>query len=499
MKRAGLISSLALTALVLCDVAIAAGPSDVGGFSAAKPDKAPRAERVRYDEVFVKQNPKKPNEARTIKEAYEKLRAGGVIYLTEENTDLTDDGKGMVVDKPFTLAQDAALVTLIDRNGEGKSTRTSRVTVFGAANGTCLSVEMDDPDSPARNTLPKNEVTLRNIKFEARTTEDKRVEAEAKTPEEEGTCLRVKLGSLVLDNVEIAVAPTDSKNIEKGFRTGVHVEGGQVTALRDFRAEVTRYGLLLEGGAADFPNWPEFKGLKKGSTSDLTLAGACEGERSIGIYAKPSKDRRLADARAFVIGAQVDGFDVGVCALGEGSRFENSLFGNNQIGLVAEAPVTVKGSTIFNNSVAGVVINTENSEFAGNAILLNEIGAAIGPLDAPVFNGNTLAFNKIATKKIDGPISNRRPQKDFISNLSGNIAACNAQGGEIVHFARFRKANKRKHNAEKSCAGETGVSYCMSLRGRCAIVGNQCGAVVEPITGGLPDACDNYPASLRPR
>lgn len=488
MTRAGLISSLALTALVLCDVAIAAGPSDVGGFSAAKPDKAPRAERARYDEVFVKQNPKKPNEARTIKEAYEKLRAGGVIYLTEpENTDLSDDGKGLLVDKPFTLAQDAALISILSKERGATEALASRATVVGAANGACLSIEMDDPDSPARSKLPKNEVTLRNIAFKPHPSRAA------------GTCLHVKLGSLVLDNVEIASAQSGSPTEAMAFRTGVHVEGGQVTALRYFRADVSRYGLLLEGGAADFPNWSEFKGLKKGSASDLTLAGACEGERSIGIYAKPSKDRRLADARAFVIGAQVDGFDVGVCALGEGSRFENSLFGNNQIGLVAEAPVTVKGSTIFNNSVAGVVINTENSEFAGNAILLNEIGAAIGPLDAPVFNGNTLAFNKIATKKIDGPISNRRPQKDFISNLSGNIAACNAQGGEIVHFARFRKANKRKHNAEKSCAGETGVSYCMSLRGRCAIVGNQCGAVAEPITGGLPDACDNYPASLRPR
>ncbi|WP_165793523.1 right-handed parallel beta-helix repeat-containing protein [Hyphococcus luteus] len=483
MKRPAyaIVASVCLMAALSPGVAIAQS-SDIGAFSAKPADPPPP--KPTYKTVYVKKNPAAGNEAQTIKGAYEKLKSGGAIYLTEMSSDVSNEEGGFVVTRPFHLALDSGLMGEIDKNSKDTG---AKAKVNPAQDGSCITVDLSSVETEAGGRGDPGEITIRDIAFTAR-------------PDIAATCITLLNGKLMLDNVGVA-----ANSEGHAFERGVLVRDGELSTLRSYSIEANGSGMEIRGGAI---NLPDGGAIIRSGASDPTRESvdeACRagrfGDHAFGVIVGRQDDMRKPDPAITASGLLIRGFDAGICAIGSGLRISrseldrnfigavlheaavlervrikssgdvgvlasgnakkhiaDSVITGNPVGAVIDGETILSGNSIEESSAAGILNRSANTTITDNEIMNNRLGIDIKGGTPQDLSGNIVAFNLTAfAVAADGA---------DIGDIRGNTVSCNAKIGSVEEFRSFRRLNMRKKNKAKFCTGARSAGHCDELRPR---------------------------------
>ncbi|MEL6359981.1 MAG: hypothetical protein AAFR21_02765 [Pseudomonadota bacterium] len=459
----------------------ATNQSQVGAFSARKCDTKPTPKAVLYDEVFVVSGaPERGNEARSIKGAYAKVKSGGIIYLTEAQSGLSNDNSGLLITKPVTIDLDSDLRTQFDIDGKSQ---VGKVTA--AIDGTCfiMAAAVDRRESP-RMRDARMEVTLRDIRLEAN------IAGAA------GTCLTVNGGDIFLDNVDIGSSA-------QPFQTGILQRGGRVVNVRSLNVNARKMGIHVEGGVFDSAEGTSnisghaIAAETEEPAFDTNCGKSDRNKHTIGVLADRAQDKRAGDPQ--VTGDfHVDGFDIGVCAWGDGVEINKGIVGENDIGVLANGRMTMRQTEVRLNKYAGLVLSNPEGEFVQNEIVSNRRGVILQwadeysnlyrrsgrfgraewerrelkygqrePEQPPLLHRNMIAFNGRGVGLADTP--NRSPDEEVIDkyykvDITANTVTCNITPGAVAVMDKFRRTNvSRKENREDFCSRRKNDDYCRNI------------------------------------
>ena len=510
---------------------------DIRQFSARPADPRPPKPKVLYDEVFVVSNPTKGNEARTVKEAYNKLKNRGAIFITQENSDLSDDGQPFIISKAFKLDIDSRLREQMLK--EGKKGRSQRVTLNAGSDGTCFTVDQSARANQASRGVPEFGVIIRDIDI-------------VPNPTKATTCINVKAGELFLNNVRI------KNSADFFFERAIEMSSGLISMNDGFSADVSDDGAILYGGSMDVVSRDAsfFRTLEDGAPlSDVSghCAKNAPSNKAVGLFIGAVNDARKGSPKTSgkII---IDGFDYGVCARGDGailsdgSKINSNGVGvsalaaiditgadiqNNINGVLAKAPITVRNSDISGNADAGLVLEHPEGEFVENDISSNRRGVVayfdeeyaeslqplgiFWPLDRrkwrdmkfdnsgnahpPVIHRNFIVFNGVGIGlKAKRSLENEEVY-DFMYgvDVTGNTVACNIDAGNVAEMKRFRQRNiSRKENAERFCARDVRDDFCQRIQDK-RYFKPVPGRSGDPVCGGLAELRDNRASTIASR
>jgi len=412
-----------------------------------------------YEEVFVTSNPQKGNETRTIKEAYTKIKNGGVIFITEMNSDISSDGTALIITRPVTIALDPDLKIQMEINGLQDSQDRAKARINAAADGMCFIMKQDVRGEWRTRRGPRNEVTIKDIEF-------------APNPANATTCIEVYDGKLFLDNVAITEG-----NIP--FRIGVHIDGGaEVITNERFRVVAEQKGFEIRGGAltiADGATITRSRGAPAGTPNPDETCASAYTSYSMGIFASQSYDARLLDPSVSVASANISNFEYGICASGDGVKLNASRIVSYGIGIRADGAISVANTLIFGSQVAGIITRSPKAVLIDNRIYDNKTGLSFRSNFAPRASGNIIAFNGLGIETN----SNNDP-RSFAPDFSRNIVSCNIYRGNVADTRQFSRANARKNNRLKYCVGKATASVCESHRNTLRISAPRCAAGWRP-------------------
>ncbi|WP_375208107.1 right-handed parallel beta-helix repeat-containing protein [Hyphococcus sp.] len=456
--------------------------SDIGAFSAKPADPPPPAPT--YKAVYVRKNPTAGNEAKTIKDAYQKLKSGGAIYLTEMSTDISNDEGGFVVTRPFHLALDSGLMGEIDKRSKDAG---EKAAVNPAQDGSCITVDLTSVETAAGGRGDPGEITIRDVEFTAR-------------PDIAATCITLVNGKLMLDNVGV------KSNFDgDAFERGVLVTGGELATLRSFSIEAARSGMDIRGGLVSLPDGGTITRTGAGDPARGSVDEACRtgrfGDHAFGLIVERGSDMRKADPAIAASGLLIRGFDAGICAIGSGLRISrseldrnfigaalhgaavidgmriknsgdvgvltaggankhitDSVITGNPVGALLDGEIVLSGSRIEESATAGILNRSANATVTDNEVVNNRVGVDLDGGTPQDFSGNIVAFNLAA-------FAGAGDDED-IGNVRGNIVSCNAEIGSVGEARSFRRFNIRKKNKEKFCTGARRSDHCDELRPR---------------------------------
>lgn len=444
---AGLGPAILLGASFLSPASAAPEPPSL---SKRGPDPAPSAPLLALEEVFVTSAPRKINEAQTIKEAYAKVKNGGVIFITQGNTDISNDGSALVITRPVTIALDPDLKTQMAIKSDDD---LARARVNAAADGLCFIMGQDERGDESGRRTPRDEVTVRDVEF-------------VPNPGAAGNCIEIFSGRLFLDNVKIAGAGSI-------FGKGVIIQGGEVITNKKFRVTASKVGIDVRAGALEIADGAVIDGAGGASAQSPQATASCKdapANFSVGVYVGASADARVGDPAAVLKSASISGFDYGVCAAGGGATIVGSSVENTAIGVQADKSIRLSKSDISKSRIAGFVAGSGDAEAIDNEIFNNGSGAVIPDPPLATFKGNLFAFNgtAIAYGK------NFRKAQPLLLSFTGNKVLCNEDPGSLAAHRRFKKANERKYNAPEFCTGARKADRCVNLHRSLGLSDSDC-------------------------
>ena len=429
-------------------------------FSKKGPDPAPAAKPLALEEVFVtSKTPRKQNEAATVKEAYAKVKNGGVIFITEMSSDISNDDKALVIDRPVTIALDPGLLT---EKAVESDDPLPRARLNAAADGACVIVGQYELGSPEGRREPRNEVTIRGIEF---------VPNPSSRPD---TCVQLNDGRLFLDNVAIASAG-------QPFRTGVAVNGGELVTRENFFIDASMTGIAIRGGAVEIADGADILHVGP-APAEVSFAQTCDsldGKAPVGIWAGDSADARVGDPLAILRGVDIDGFSVGLCAAGSGVSAESANIRRTSVGIRAEERMRLSASRVRDAKLAALIALSASSEFIGNKFFSSGVGVFLDSEKLPTFRENQFLFNGEGIR-YGKPLRNEKSffdiffkkasetEKQLVASFTDNEVACNGRAGVFEKFRLFRKAhrNRCRYNTPGECSGARPRDLCDQLRGQ---------------------------------
>ncbi|MFZ5618029.1 MAG: hypothetical protein ACOZAA_12005 [Pseudomonadota bacterium] len=415
------------------------------------PDPEPTPPPLALEEVFVTSAPRKINEAQTIKEAYAKVKNGGVIFITQKSTDISNDGSTLVVTRPVTIALDPDLKTQMAIESDDD---LARARVNAAADGLCLIMGQDERGDESGRRTPRDEVTIRDVEF-------------VPNPGAAGDCIEVFSGRLFLDNVKMG-------SEDDAFTKGVVIQGGEVITNEKFRLKASKTGIDVRAGALEIADGAEITGAGSGDAPALDQSCAsAPGKYSIGVFAGASADARVGDPVVILRSVTVSGFGFGVCAAGSGVMIDGASIRDAGVCVRAEQQIRIAGSRVGHCRTAAFISGSNGSDITDSKFYDSGVGAYIKNGSPPTFNANLFAFNQTAITL--GAVDIK--DKEIVQKFSGNSVLCNANAGKLPDWWRFKLANARKHNRPKICSGKKITGECGGLRGRLGVSPNSCGAV----------------------
>ncbi len=433
------------------------------GLSKRGPDPMPAPGPPSLEEVFVTKSlpnaPRKSDEFATVKEAYSKVKNGGVIFIMEMNSDISNDDTGLFIDRPVTIALDPDLKTTM---AIASDDNLQRASLNAAADGTCIIVGQYELGENNGRREPRNEVTFRDVAFEP-------------SPNSKpGTCVQLNDGRLFLDNVAIDSASST-------FRTGVKVNGGELVTNEMFYVDASLTGIDVRGGAVEIADgayiaFSRAAGSQTAPTTGTSCASAI-GNRPIGVFVDTSRDARVGDPVVMLRGLDVDKFDFGVCAAGAGASIVEGRIEAAAVGVRAEESIRISELRVLESKVAALIALSADSEVIDSKFYDSAIGVYLDSGKLPTFRGNKFLFNGIGIF-YDRPIKNNRTFLDGLFNRSStdakakvaaftdNEVACNREAGAFEKYRLFRKAHRNRchHNTAKDCTVEKKGSACSKLR-----------------------------------
>ncbi len=429
----------------------------------------PAASRL-FDETFVKSNPRNARgEFQTLKEAFDNVKSGGVIYIMEQNSDVSNVATGLVIDRSVTIQLDAELETQLDTVNLDP---LAKANLNAAADGTCVTIAQSAPGANAGRRNTRNEVIIRDVAF---------LPNPGSTP---GSCIIVEDGSVFLQNIAI------QENAGKAFDKGLVVLGGDVSTLHPLEISAAKVGIEVFGTVD--PSQPFTAGLKKRAGASFhraslviaeglsvsrppgTYAGSLSVDPTgatdtscddilqtmgVGIYIGKSKDARVADP-AISIGAQsaskgttISGYEVGVCVSGSSSHkapgfaiapaISNTAFQNvsvyfNSIGIRVERDASVRDSLIAHNFIYGIVVSDGASDFQRNDIYQNIDGVVVFADADPKFFENRIYDHIQSGLSVYGINRGQYSDNQIFNNGAGavveNIAPTGSLQSNIIAF-----------------------------------------------------------------
>lgn len=422
--------------------------------SLSKPgaDPAPAVPPLALEEVFVTSAPRKTNEAQTIKEAYAKVKNGGVIFITEKKSDISNDGSALIITRPVTIALDPDLKI---RMAIERDDNFARAEINAAADGVCVIVGQDERGDGVGRRVPRNEVTIKDVEF-------------APSPAgAAGNCIEVFDGRLFLDNVAIATGKTV-------FRKGVVINGGDVITNNRIYVKASKIGFEVRSGALEIANGAEIKNPASDAAQAPPPTISCKDaikNFSIGVFAGVSADARTGDPTVNVKGATISGFDYGICAAGDGVNIDSAKISRAGIGVRSDKQTRLASSRISSSSTAAFVAGSDEAEAVDNEFFNSGSGAIITGGSPATFKRNLFAFNQTAIAFGQAYIKD----DETLRNFTGNSVFCNANAGSLANWRRFKRANERKDNGVKICSGAKQVDRCRDLRKTLGLSATDCG------------------------
>lgn len=443
-KLLPLLSGVALSATVFLSAAYA--QVDPPSLSKRGPDPKLPTPVVLYQTVFVTDNPQRPYEKKSVKEAIATVEPNGMVLISKSSVSISTDGSPMVIDRPLTIDLSPTLTNEL----RARNVLTLSARLNAGTDGACFILDQTIPAKAGHH----NEVVVRNINFKP-----------GAPPA--GDCITVNQGTLVLDKVKI----TDTSSA--AFSRGLVVNQGDVRAKSSFTAKAVNVGVHVAGGAVNLDSGSSSITQSAGrsattapveNTSCANAVGAGNGLKnfahSVGLFVASESDPRLNDPVVIAKSTKITGFDFGVCAQGGGLTLHKGTVTNSRIGIRSERASTVVGSKLHKNSVAGIVAVHKDGQYRDNKIYNNVVGMVISSSSAPIVAGNIFGFNGVGIK-YSGNVSNIR---QFVSNFAGNDVSCNIAAGNITDLSRFTRSNIRKKNKEKFCRNMRKARYCRDLR-----------------------------------
>lgn len=449
--KAGLVILVSASLIAAVDAA-----PEPPSLSKRGPDPLPSPGPPSLEEVFVTSHPRKMNEAQTIKEAFAKVKNGGVIFITQMKSDVSNDGTALIIDRPVTIALDPDLKTQMAIKSDDNLARAS---VNPAADGICVIVGQDVRGDESGRRAPRNEVTIRDIEF-------------APNPGgRPGTCIELYDGRLFLDNVAIV-------SNQAMFETGVLVQGGDLVTNERFIARANKIGIDIRAGAVEIADGAQISGAGAAAASAPGLDQKCKaahGKYSMGVYASASDDARVGDPVVILRSATVSGFDFGVCAAGSGVSVEGARINDTAIGVRADRRIRITNARIGQNRTAALIPGSSDSTITGSDIYDSGVGAYLTSGSPPTFKDNIFAFNGTGIATFP-PIADKRRLEEMSESFTANEVACNRNAGAIPGHKRFKKANRRYDNSVKICTGAKTTNACEGLRDRLDLSPKSCAA-----------------------
>ncbi|MDZ7627602.1 MAG: hypothetical protein U5J99_04230 [Parvularculaceae bacterium] len=469
MAKTGILAAMIIGASALSPAVSAPKPPS---FSKPGPDAAPLAPPPSLEEVFVtSKTPRKKNETATVKEAFARVKNGGVIFITEMSSDISNDDTVLLIDRPVTIALDPDLKTQMDIDGDGN---TARAKLNAAADGACLVIGQYELGDDAGRRTPRNEVTIRGIEF---------VPNPASKP---GACVTVNDGRVFFDNVEISADGLS----KKAFQQGVVIRGGELITNERVRISAAKTGLDVRGGAAELAEGATITAAGERNAAKLeTSCRQAVQDSSVGVFVGRSSDNRVGDPVVILRRAQITGFDYGVCSAGTGVSIEGSSIRGNHIGVRAERRIRIASAGLFNADVAALIVGSSDAEVTNSSLYNSAIGVFLDTPELPTFRSNRFHFNGEAIR-YDWEIRNDRnfldklfsrrseEEKRLVASFTDNVVSCNKKAGVFEKYRLFKKAHRNEcfDNTPGNCDGTKASKECAEARADLSLAPNVCAA-----------------------